>query len=111
MRAAIKFIGLYIGLSVFLGLTWAVFSYPDLPSTGTQWLMVFLLALPLQLAGEFLGELLWNNKLSRFVDRKTAAASLSFVRILYGVLLMLLLIGLGWGASYGWEVFWSPELK
>lgn len=107
MRTAIRFVGIYIGLSVFLGLMSAVFSYPDVPSTGSQWLAIFLLALPFQLAGEVLGALLWNNKVSRFVEGKTAAASFSFVRILYGVLLLLLLIGLGWAASYGWQVFWT----
>lgn len=111
MRTAIRFIGIYIGLSVLLGLTWVLFSYPNVPSTRGEWLKVFLLALPLQLAGELLGGLLWNNKASRLVERKTAAASFSFVRILYGVLLMLLLIGLGWGASYGWGLLRLPGMN
>jgi hypothetical protein len=62
MRTAIKFIGTYIVLSVFLGLMWVVMPYPDIPSRTSEWLWILALALPLQLAFEFLGELLWNNK-------------------------------------------------
>lgn len=94
----------YVGLSVVIGLTWVLFSYPDTPSTALQWLCVFVLALPIQLAGEFVGELFWNSKATRFVEQKTAAKSFSLFRICYGVVLVLLGTGLFLGAGYGWDV-------
>jgi hypothetical protein len=104
MRTAIKFIGIYIGLSVFMGLMWVMLSYPDTPSTASEWAWILVLALPLQLAFEFLGELLFNNKATRFVEQKTATQSFSLVRILYGVFLLLAFAGLLLAASYGWHV-------
>lgn len=101
----VKFIGAYIGASVFLGLLWAVLSYPDIPSTISEWVWILALALPLQLAGEFLGERFWNNKATRFVEQKTAAQSFSLIRILYGVFLLLLFTGLVLGTAYLWQAF------
>lgn len=88
----------------FLGLTWVMLSYPDTPSTASEWLWILALALPLQLASEFLGELVWNNKATRFVEQKTATQSFSLVRILYGVVLLLVFAGLLLGAGYVWHL-------
>ena len=104
MRTAIKFTGIYIGLSVFLVLMWVIFSDPNIPSTPDAWLWALLLAIPLQLAFEFLGELVWNNKATRFVDQKTASKSFSLIRIFYGLVLLLAFAGLVIGAGYGWHV-------
>lgn len=104
MRTAIKFLGIYIGLSVFLVLIWAIFSYPNIPSTPSGWLWAFLLAIPLQLAFEFLGELVSKNKATRLIEQKTAEQSFSLVRILYGVVLFLVFAGLVIGAGYGWHM-------
>lgn len=104
VRNAIKLIGIYIGLSVFLGLMWVILPYPNTPSTPGGWLWIFVLAVPLQLASEFLGELVWKSKVTRFVEKKTASKSFSVVRILYGVVLLLAFTGLLLAASYGWHV-------
>ncbi len=104
MYTAIKLIVTYIGLSVVMGLMWVILSYPDTPSTAAQWLWLFALALPLQLAGEFAGELLLNNKATRLVEQKTATKPFSMLRICYGVLLFLVIAGLLLGAGYGWRV-------
>ncbi|QNA89980.1 hypothetical protein G4G28_18410 [Massilia sp. Dwa41.01b] len=65
---------------------------------------MFALALPLQLANEFMGELLRNNKATRLVEQGTAAKSFSLLRIAYGVLLFLIVTGLLVGAGYGWRL-------
>lgn len=104
MRAAIKFIGIYIGLSLFIGLMWIVSSYPDTPSTAAQWFWIFALALPLQVAFEFVGELLWNNKATRLLEQKTADKSFSLLRIFFGVVLLCAFIGLLIGLTHAWSV-------
>jgi hypothetical protein len=104
MRTIIKSVGIYVGLSVFLVLTWAIFSYPNMPSTLSGWLWAFLLAVPLQFAFEFLGELVTKSKATRFVEQKTAEQSFALVRILYGVVLFLVFAGLVIGVGYGWQV-------
>lgn len=107
MKTLIKYTGTYIGLSVCLGLVWVVLSYPDIPSTPGEWLWILLLAVPLQLASEFLGEHVWNNKATRFVEQNTATRSFSIVCIAYGVILLLAFIGLMLGAAYGWNMLRS----
>ena len=104
MRTTIKFVGIYIGMSVFLVLIQAIFFYPNIPSTPRAWLWAFLLAIPLQLAFEFLGELVSNNKATRFIEQKTATQSFSLARILYGVVLFSVATGLVIAAGYAWQV-------
>lgn len=94
---------MYVALSVLLGLIWVASTYPDIPATAGQWLWILALALPLQIAGEFLGERLWNNKVTRQMERKTAAKSFSLLRIAYGVIYFLFFIGLLLAAGYGWQ--------
>ncbi|MFC5462086.1 hypothetical protein [Massilia niabensis] len=100
----IRILTVYLGLSILLGLVFVVFSWPDLPSTPAQWMAVFLLALPVQLAGELVGNCLWNNRLARSVDQATAHQSLSLLRIGYGVFAILSCIGLAFTAIYGWRL-------
>lgn len=88
-------------LSASIGLMWDILSYPDIPSTAGQWLWILALALPLQLAREFVGELLWNNKATRVAEQETAAKSFSLLRIFYGVLFLLVFVGLTLGVGYG----------
>ena len=104
MRTAIKIIAIYIGLSLVIGLTWVVFSYPNTPSTAAQWCWVFALSLPIQLACELVGHIFWNNKATRFLEQKTAAKAFSVLRICYGVVLVVVFAGLLLGAGYGWQV-------
>lgn len=104
MHTVIRFMAFYIGVSIFLGLMWVMVSYPDIPSTASEWMWIFVLALLLQLAFEFLGELLWNNKASRFVERKTAAQAFSLIRIVYALFLFLMLVGLLLAARFGWDM-------
>jgi hypothetical protein len=103
MRRAIKFVAVYLCLSFVFGLLWIVFSYPKLPSSPTQWIGVFLLALPMQIAGELIGDLLWNNKVTRLVEQKTGERSFSVLRIAYGILFVLLLVGLVFAATFAWD--------
>lgn len=104
VRKLARFLAVYLGLSAFLGGVFVVLSWPNLPSTQAQWLAAFLLALPIQIAGELLGSCLWENKLARFVDDATAHKSLSLLRIGYGVFALLLFIGVIFAAAYGWRL-------
>jgi len=77
------------------------------PPVDGDLIWVFILALPLQLVGEFLGDVLWKNRVSHFVEQKTAAKSFSVLRILYGFLLVSVTIALLLGAGYGWQALRS----
>lgn len=94
----------YLALSLVLGLIGLAAAYPEIPSTPLAWIALFALAVPVWLAAEFCGHLLWKNRVARFVDEATKTQSFSLVRIAYGVLAILLAIGLVAGAIYGWEM-------
>ena len=104
MRKVGRLLADYLILSALLGLVGVAFSYPELPSTPGQWLAIFVLALPLQLAGELVGHGLWNNRLARSVEGATAHKSLSLLRIGYGVFAIVFCIGLAIAVLYGWHV-------
>lgn len=82
---------------------WTLWSYPRLPSATGEWLVIFALPFPIQLVLELAGEFLWNNRMTRYVDKRTAATSLSLVRIAYSLMLILAFMGLLFGAAYGWR--------
>ena len=104
MRNALEFLLMYLAVSIVLGLMWAVQAYPDLPGGASEWLTIFALALPLQVLMGFVGERLWNNRATRLVEHATASSSFSPLRVACGVLLMLALSGLLFGAAYGWRM-------
>ena len=104
MHKLIRIVGTYAALSLVVGLIGLAAAYPEIPSTPRAWVALFALALPVLLAAEVLGHFLWNNRAARFVDDSTRGKSLSLARIAYGVLAILLLIGLGFVAILGWRM-------
>lgn len=104
MRTALKVLAIYVGLSVFLVLLWLGLGAGELPATATQWLWLLVLAVPLQLAGELIGQGLWNNRATRFVEQKTAGKRLSALRMLYAFLMILFFGGAILAASYLWDL-------
>lgn len=104
MRAIAKFIATYVLISVAIGLVWLATSYPDIPSTPQGYLWILGLALPLQIAAEFAGSVLWNNRLARSVEQRTAGREFSMLRICYGLLHFALVAGLLFAAYFGWQL-------
>jgi hypothetical protein len=104
MRRAIQFLLLYLGVSLLLALVWAITAFPHFPSTPAQGLWILVLALPVQLAGEFLGERLWNNRIARRVERSGAGAGFSWLRVGYGLMALLLVCGALLGAAQLWQM-------
>lgn len=102
MRTAIRLTGTWLGLSILLGSIWLVSAYPEHPSTPGEWACVFLLALPVQLAVEFLAHCLWRNPATRYVEQRTQGRSLSFMRIGFALVLSLGCIALVLALAWGW---------
>jgi hypothetical protein len=57
--------------------------WPWHPRSWHAWLLLVILALPILIAGEWVGEKMLTNPLSRSVDRATAKRSFSWVRVVY----------------------------
>ena len=98
MKSLLRFATIYIALSTVLGLLALVSSFPARPISAHGWLALFALALPLTLAGEFVGELLHRNRVARAVDERTQGKEISWMRIGYLLCIGLLVaaVVLGW---------------
>lgn len=66
--------------------------FPRHPQTFKGWVWLFVLALPITLLGEFLGDRLWKNRLAQTIEQRTANQTLSLLRIAYGLAVMLFVL-------------------
>ncbi len=74
------------------GLLFLLYVFPSHPKTGIGWVLFFLLALPLIIVGEKLGELILNRK---FLNQWP-----SLCRILYGVIVLSVICAIIVGVLY-----------
>ncbi|HET7831538.1 MAG TPA: hypothetical protein VFK88_01095 [Gallionella sp.] len=107
MKRVLKFLGWYIAASFAAALAMLLFAFPDYPRTITGWLVFFLLALPVTLVGEATGNMLWRNRVALAVEEHSAGQSLSWLRIAYGFVVMLLLFVTVWGLA----IYFEPSSK
>lgn len=93
MRRIVMFFIAYLGFSAVLVALWLFLSYPEHPTSVSGWLLLLVLALPAQIALEFIGEVLWKNKAARFVEDRTASKSFSWIRVAYGLIHIGVILG------------------
>lgn len=82
---------------------WLVFAFPWHPKSPLGWALLFLLALPMTLAGEFVGDKLLNSRPGRYVEKKTKHKSFSCLRIVYVLAVSLTAIS----AVVGFVLLWK----
>jgi hypothetical protein len=81
----LRVLGIYALLSGLLAGLMLLQAFPARPETPLDWILLFVLALPLTLAGEWAGDKLLNNKFGRYIDAKTKEQRISFVRIIFAL--------------------------
>jgi hypothetical protein len=64
---------------------------PHHPTSILEWVLLFSIALPVTLLGEWLGDGLMDNPLTVRIERKTRSSKLSGARIAYFVAMLVLL--------------------
>jgi hypothetical protein len=108
MNPIFRLLSIYAALSVLLcGLTLMDW-YPAQPNGWGQWLAFFLLILPAAAASELLGGRLLHNRLSRALGRHARESDCSWLRIGYGVVVLLSTCGVVVGAA--WWLARSAEM-
>ena len=85
-----------------------IFAFPHYPKTLVGWAAFFLLALPVTLVGEVVGEGLWRNRVAQVVERRTEGKSFSWLRIAYGFVTMLALFAVVLGLALFFGVEGNP---
>lgn len=76
--------------------------WPWRPTSWHAWLLFVVLAPPVLIAGEYVGELMLSSPLSRSVDRATARTSFSWLRIAYLLTMVLFILGVVAIARHLW---------
>ena len=89
MNRLLRFAAAYVVLSLVLGGLALVQAFPSRPTSWLGWLALFALVVPVTLAGEFVGELLFRNRLSQAVEQRTQQRTFSWLRIGYVLILFL----------------------
>ncbi len=89
MKALLRIAVVYVAISIALGALALLQSFPARPTTWVGWLLLFALALPVTLIGEFVGDALFRNPVSRAVERNTQGQAFSWLRVVMGLALML----------------------
>lgn len=91
MRRILKIASVYLGFTGLAAAQLLVYSFPIYPKTLAGWALFFILALPVTIAMELACELIWRNKLAKWVDARSEGISTSPLRIMYLLLAMFLL--------------------
>jgi hypothetical protein len=99
VKPALRFVAAYVLLSAVLGGLALLQSFPARPSSWVGWLLLFALALPVTIAAEFVGELVFRNPVSQAVERRTKHKGFSSLRVLAGLVVMLVVFAAVFGIS------------
>ena len=99
MERLLTFVVLYLAVSTVAVLALLVGVFPYHPKTITGWALLFVLALPLTLAGELVGEFFWGNRITQAIAARSSGSSLSLLRLGYAFAVMLLFFVLALGVQ------------
>jgi uncharacterized membrane protein YidH (DUF202 family) len=111
MRGALKFIAGYLVLSAFVVAVWVLESLPEapkMPQSLKEWgiaALIFLLALPVTLVAEAIGEWMHDNRLTRAIENRTKGQHLSGLRILYNLAYVCIVAAVVVGATAAWRAY------
>ena len=97
VERVLTFVVLYLGLSTVLALVLLAGIFPYHPKTVIGWVLLFALALPLTLLGEFVGEFFWRNRIAQAIAARSSGGSLSVLRLGYAFAVMLFFFALAFG--------------
>lgn len=89
-RKTIEFVSIYAIVSILYGLFALLLLFPFHPITAVGWLVWFVAALPLAMAGEAIGSAAFNRKAGKTINPNTESVSVG--RIGYGVVVMLIFV-------------------
>ena len=89
MNRLLRIATAYLVLSLVLGGLALLQGFPQRPNTWLGWGALFALVLPVTVAGEYVCQLLFRNRLSQVVEQRTQQRGFSWLRIAYVLLLFL----------------------
>ena len=89
-RKTIELVSIYAVVSILYGLFALLLLFPFHPVTTIGWLVWFVIALPLAMAGEAIGSAAFNKKTGKAINPNTESVSVG--RIGFGVVVTLIFV-------------------
>ncbi len=87
------------GMLILLGGYW--------PKTTIGWVILVALGGPFWIFGEYLGDKLFGEKVSKYID--SSERKVSALRIVYGVVVMVIILAFTMGVNYYFRSFWTKH--
>jgi len=103
--AGLRLAAIYLALSLRLAALALLQVVPWRPASWLGWTALLLLALPLSLLGEYVGQLLWTNRMSRSIEERTRGQAFSWARVAYALVVMVVVLGALIAATVAWRSF------
>ena len=101
LKAVLRFTRVYLIVSLFAAAALLVDTWPQHPKSLLHWALLFLIALPVTVLGEWLTDGLVNNPVSAIIERGTHRSGFSWTRIAY-YLAMYIFFALAAVALFYW---------
>jgi hypothetical protein len=97
--SVLKFIGIYLALALAAGVMALLQLWPWQPKTAIGWGALLILALPVTVAGEWIGQRIFNKRVSDSLGASAEPGSIAWMRVAYGVAVVVV-IAAAVGAIY-----------
>jgi hypothetical protein len=97
----LRFLGIYFVISVFAAIALLVDSWPHRPASPLEWVLLFVIALPVTALADWLSEGLLTNALTATIEWRTRLLKYSWLRIFY-LLAMYVLFAICTVAIFYW---------
>jgi hypothetical protein len=83
--SVLRFIGIYLALALVVGVLALLQLWPWQPKTVVGWGALLILALPVTVAGEWIGQRIFNRRMSDSLGASAEPGSIAWMRVAYGV--------------------------
>jgi hypothetical protein len=90
LKRVLKFTVIYLVFSLFAAMALLIDSWPRHPRSILQWILLFVIALPVTALGEWLSDSVLRSPPSLAVEARTRGSQFSWLRIAYLVALYIL---------------------
>ena len=94
IKSSARFIAIYFTVSLFLCGFGLFAGYPWHPITLLGWILFFLLVPPIYLLSEFVGELIFSDRMGDKIESRKISPLISVHRMAYAFFAVLLLLGI-----------------
>ena len=91
LKSLLRYVMVYLIVSVCASIALLADTWPHHPTSLLAWSILFVVAIPVTVVGEWLAEGVLNNPVSAAVERRTRQTAFSWTRVVYYLAVYVLL--------------------